>query len=297
MRIGRIGTATDTGRRRLKNEDSLVNLVPLFAIADGMGGARAGEVASRIAATALEETAAEMVDGPSLQRAVQLANSRVLDRALADPETIGMGTTMTAALVDEKRGRVIIGHVGDSRAYRVRQGALEQLTADHSLVGELLREGRLTPAEAEKHPHRAVITRVVGTEPEVEVDTSELVMAPGDLYLLCSDGLTDMVRDEEILTIVSGFDGDPAQVAHALVRAANSAGGDDNISVVAFEITDEEPVVREPDARPQGSAGAIQPGRPARRFGAAAGSRWPALFGLLGGLGIAALIVLWSLVR
>lgn len=290
-----MGTASDTGRRRLKNEDAFVSLLPLFAIADGMGGARAGEVASRIATSTLAEQAGLILDAPTLQQAVRIANTRVFHRATSDPETLGMGTTVTAALVDEHRGRITIGHVGDSRAYRLRGGVLEQLTPDHSLVGELVREGRLTPEQAESHPHKAVITRVVGTEADVEVDTLEAELQPGDLYLLCSDGLTDMVRDVDIESIVAGFDGDPQQVANALVSAANANGGEDNITVIAFEIVDEPAGDRvAPTATPAPSR---EDAVPRRRFGAAAGSRWPALLALAAGGGLTALVVVWSLVR
>ena len=170
-----------------------------------------------------------------------MANDRVYRRALEDPAAAGMGTTVTVAVVDGAAGTVTIGHVGDSRAYRIRSESLEQLTADHSLVAELVRTGRLTPQQAADHPHRSVITRAVGTEPSVDVDTFTLEALAGDLYLLCSDGLTDMVDDAGILTLAETAAREPEAVARALVDAANRAGGSDNITVVAFEVVEGEP--------------------------------------------------------
>src|SRR5687768_6755617 len=146
-----------------------------------------------------------------------------------------MGTTMTVALVDDPGESIVVGHVGDSRAYRVRDGELEQLTEDHSLVGELLRSGRLSAEEAEVHPQRSVITRAVGTEPDVDVDTFTIPALPGDLFLLCSDGLTDMISDREISSVLDG-ENDLDASARALVAAANDGGGEDNITVVLFQI-------------------------------------------------------------
>jgi protein phosphatase len=147
-----------------------------------------------------------------------------------------MGTTMTVALVEA--GRVVFGHVGDSRAYLIRDGSIEQLTDDHSLVAELVRSGRLTPEEAEAHPQRSVITRAVGTEPDVDVDTFAIEPADGDLFLICSDGLTDMVDDGAIIEAISEHRDDLDQAAKALVGAANRVGGEDNITVVFFEVGD-----------------------------------------------------------
>ena len=137
------------------------------------------------------------------------ANDRIYARALDDPDVAGMGTVVTALLVDEAAGTIAIGHVGDSRAYRLRDGELEQLTPDHSLVGELVRAGRLSSEEAEQHPHRSVITRAVGTEPSVDVHTETLAAAPADLYLICSDGLTDIVRDDQIAALIAAAGHDP----------------------------------------------------------------------------------------
>ena len=166
-----------------------------------MGGAQAGEVASRLAAAVLNEGTLGDLEGNGLGEArlaelIQEANRRVYQRSNEDAAASGMGTTMTVALVDGDAGTVAIGHVGDSRAYRVRGGELEQLTEDHSLVNELLKSGRLSPEEALSHPQRSVITRAIGTEPDVDVDTFTVDAQSGDLFLLCSDGLTDMITDE-----------------------------------------------------------------------------------------------------
>jgi protein phosphatase len=168
---------------------------------------------------------------------IQEANRRVYERAASDPSTSGMGTTMTVALV-EPNG-VTIAHVGDSRAYRVREGHLEQLTEDHSLVNELLKSGKLSREEADLHPQRSVITRAVGTDPDVDAETWVIDAHAGDVFLLCSDGLTDMVGDEDILDIVERHHEDLDRVTKALVSAANRNGGEDNITVVAFDIADE----------------------------------------------------------
>ena len=237
--LARFSGATDPGRRRRRNEDAFVCEPPLFAIADGMGGAQAGEVASGLAAAVLEEATG---DEPSSEKGeervaslIQEANRRVFQRSNEDAATSGMGTTMTVALVDHSDGTIAFGHVGDSRAYRVRSGELEQLTDDHSLVGELLRSGRLSPEEAETHPQRSVITRALGTEPDVDVDTFTVEAEAEDIYLLCSDGLTDMISPQEILAAVEA-NNDLDEAARALLSAANAGGGEDNITVVLFEI-------------------------------------------------------------
>jgi PPM family protein phosphatase len=239
LRLARYAGATDPGRRRRRNEDAYVCQPPLFAIADGMGGAQAGEVASGLAAAVLEEAKGDAGGQHGEDRVaalIQEANRRVYARSNEDAATSGMGTTMTVALVDAAEGTIAFGHVGDSRAYRVREGALEQLTDDHSLVGELVRSGRISPEEAESHPQRAVITRALGTEPDVDVDTFTVEAEPDDVYLLCSDGLTDMVSADEILALLERGDGDLEGAARGLVDAANAGGGDDNITVVLFQI-------------------------------------------------------------
>jgi serine/threonine protein phosphatase PrpC len=240
MRISAHAAATHAGRKRRLNEDSYVERPPLFAIADGMGGARAGEVASRLAAAALEDDG--VAEGAPEERVVELiqeANRRVFERAHEDASVSGMGTTMTVAIVDD--GGVTIGHVGDSRAYRLRHGDLEQLTDDHSLVAELVRSGRLTPEEADAHPQRSVITRAVGTDPDVDVDAFTVAAEPGDVYLLCSDGLTDMLNDGGIRTVFEEHPDDLQATAKGLVSAANRVGGDDNITVVCFAMDEDAP--------------------------------------------------------
>lgn len=234
--MGRSTVLSDTGRRRRHNEDSYVCKPPLFAVADGMGGAQAGEIASGLAAAVLAEADADAGGGEErIAALIQEANRRVFQRSSEDAATSGMGTTMTVALVDAAAGTIALGHVGDSRAYRVRGGELEQLTDDHSLVGELTRSGKLSPEEAEIHPQRSVITRALGTEPDVDVDTFTVEAEPDDVFLLCSDGLTDMISDEEILGLVGGSS-DLETAARGLVDAANAGGGEDNITVVLFQI-------------------------------------------------------------
>jgi serine/threonine protein phosphatase PrpC len=235
MRIVDSAGSTDAGRKRRRNEDSFVHDPPLFAVADGMGGAQAGEVASRLAAAAFREfhDADDLDPEERVGAIIQEANRRIYERARDDAQASGMGTTITAALVSGPG--VAVGHVGDSRAYRLHEGRLEQLTEDHSLVADLVRSGRLTPEEADTHPQRSVITRALGTDPEVDVDTFTAEAEPGDVFLLSSDGLTTMVGDEEIAQAVSRAD-TLEQAAKTLVRAANRAGGEDNITVVLFKL-------------------------------------------------------------
>ena len=241
MRLGDSAGRTDAGRVRRRNEDSFVLDPPLFAVADGMGGAQAGEVASRLAAAAFREyhAADRLEPAERVEAIIQEANRRIFERARTDSEASGMGTTVTAAILTN--GRVSIGHVGDSRAYRVRNGELEQLTEDHSLVADLMRSGRLTPEEADAHPQRSVITRALGTDAEVDVDMVTVDVEPGDLFLLCSDGLTTMVPEEDILRILQEADTLDA-AARTLVRAANSGGGEDNITVVLFQVQGDEAI-------------------------------------------------------
>ena len=235
----RFAGVTDTGRRRRRNEDAYVCEPPLFAIADGMGGAQAGEVASGLAAAVLEETRLDDAAGDGgearVEELIREANRRVFQRSNEDAATSGMGTTMTVALVNDAEGTIAFGHVGDSRAYRVRDGQLDQLTDDHSLVGELMRSGKLSPEEAESHPQRSVITRALGTEPDIDVDTFTVEVEQDDLFLLCSDGLTDMVSDREILALLQGSDTWRPRRG-ALIEAANAGGGEDNITVVLFRV-------------------------------------------------------------
>jgi protein phosphatase len=225
---------TDVGRQRSANEDSLVLRPPFFAVADGMGGARAGEVASAIAAEAFEgASAAGEAAEAQLARLLREANRRIYDLAVTDESHRGMGTTLTAAKVHD--GEVSLAHVGDSRAYRMRDGGLEQITRDHSLVAELERSGQITPEAAEHHPQRSIITRALGPEPDVEVDTYTLSARDGDLFLLCSDGLTSMISDDEVAAILR-TSATLDEAADALIKAANQSGGKDNITVVLFRI-------------------------------------------------------------
>jgi serine/threonine protein phosphatase PrpC len=236
VKVGRYVGVTNTGRRRRHNEDAYVVQPPLFAVADGMGGPRAGEVASRLAAAAVK---ADEAGGAGAERVVALiheANRRVFQRSSEDADVSGMGTTMIVALVEDDG--VTFGHVGDSRAYLSRGGALEQLTEDHSLVAELVRTGRLSPEEAVHHPQRSVITRALGTDPDVDVDTFTVAPQTGDIFLICSDGLTTMIDDETIGRVLRERQGDLDDTANELVRLANKAGGEDNITVVAFELTE-----------------------------------------------------------
>jgi PPM family protein phosphatase len=233
-RLGQTASMTDTGRKRRHNEDAFVVEPPLFAVADGMGGAQAGELASGLAAAALKDVQEPGGGEERVDELIQQANRRVYERQSQDASASGMGTTMTVALVEN--GRVVIGHVGDSRAYLLRGRSLEQLTEDHSLVAELVRSGKLSPEEAEDHPQRSVITRALGTDPDVDVDTFSVETEPGDLFLICSDGLTSMVDDETIRAELTRNRSDLKSAAKALVRAANNGGGEDNITVVFFEI-------------------------------------------------------------
>jgi PPM family protein phosphatase len=236
--VGAYAVASDTGRRRRRNEDNYVVAPPLFAVADGMGGAQAGEVASQLAASALEAGDSDALEGTKrLDALIQEANRRIYDRASTDPTASGMGTTMTVALVEGMT--VAIGHVGDSRAYLVRNDHMEQLTEDHSLVNELLKTGKLSEEEAQIHPQRSVITRAVGTDPDVDVDGFTIEAEDGDVFLICSDGLSDMVEDEEILELVRANRDYLDKAVKALVAAANRGGGEDNITAVAFQISSE----------------------------------------------------------
>jgi PPM family protein phosphatase len=227
---------TDTGRQRHANEDSYYAQAPVFAVADGMGGAQAGEVASRIAAGAFERGVDDEAPAEGqLKEIAQGANREIHDLAQKDSSRAGMGTTLTAALVHDDE--VALGHVGDSRAYVLRDGELKRLTKDHSLVEELRRQGRLTEEQAEEHPQRSIITRALGPEPEVNVDTMTYPAKDGDVFLLCSDGLTTMVTDEEIRKIMLEARSLRSAV-HKLVDTANGMGGRDNITAVAFRVAE-----------------------------------------------------------
>ncbi|HOT23030.1 MAG TPA: Stp1/IreP family PP2C-type Ser/Thr phosphatase [Thermoleophilia bacterium] len=227
--VARHAALTDIGLHRRSNEDRFIVAPPLFAVCDGMGGAEAGEVAAGLA---VETLAARFAAGEGIVAAARAANAAVYARASERREESGMGTTLTALVVDEDQGH--FAHVGDSRAYRLRDGVLEQLSADHSLVGEMVREGRLTPEEAAAHPHRSVLSRALGTEAEVEIDRFSVDLRSGDVLLLCSDGLTSEVSDDEIREMLGAAT--PAEAARALVDAARAAGGHDNVTVVVIRI-------------------------------------------------------------
>jgi serine/threonine protein phosphatase PrpC len=233
LRVVEEAARTDTGRQRHANEDSYLARSPVFVVADGMGGAQAGEVASRIAAESFEEGLGDGAPEQELSRAALTANRRIFDLAREDSSRSGMGTTLTGALVSEDE--VSIVHVGDSRAYLYRDGTLRQLTRDHSLVEELRRQGQLTSEEAEEHPQRSIITRALGPEPDVELDVHTHQARPGDVFLLCSDGLTGMVREDRVREILSSSS-DLRAAADRLVREANEMGGRDNITVVCFRL-------------------------------------------------------------
>jgi PPM family protein phosphatase len=248
---------TDTGRQRRDNEDNAFARAPVFVVADGMGGAQAGEVASRIAVEVFQQALPESGSPEErLASGVRAANRRIYDLSRAEHERAGMGTTLTAAYLDD--AHLAIAHVGDSRAYLFRDGSLTRLTQDHSLVEELVRRGKLTEEQAAEHPQRSIITRALGPEPEVEVDTWTYPVRAGDVFLLCSDGLTSMIGEEQVSAIL-GSASTLEEAAQRLIAEANQAGGRDNITVVLFRLEEvggeeghEEPTVvgLEP---PQGS--------------------------------------------
>jgi PPM family protein phosphatase len=232
------GARTDTGRVRRANQDTALVGERLFAVADGMGGHAAGEVASQVAVETLktigEPTADGLVDG------VRLANRAVYDRSVENPEYRGMGTTLTALALVEEDGedRIDVVNVGDSRAYLYRDGELTQLTQDHSLVEDMVRGGQISPEEAREHPQRNILTRVLGIEPDVEVDTVPVVPYTGDRFLLCSDGLVNEVEDNRIASVLRRLS-DPDEAATELVRMANEGGGRDNITCVVVDVLDD----------------------------------------------------------
>ena len=237
LRIIEEASLTDVGRQRHGNEDNFLHAPPFFAVADGMGGAQAGEVASQMAVDTFSEQRDESASPEEQLTAIaKAANRKIYEMAQQDSTRAGMGTTLIAVKVGN--GEVHVGHVGDSRLYRFRDDALERLTNDHSLVEELVRQGKLTPQEAETHPQRSVITRALGPEPDVEVETMTFTGKDGDVYLLCSDGLSGMVPDdllEQILRRRSSLE----SAAQQLIDAANENGGRDNITAVMFRLGEE----------------------------------------------------------
>jgi protein phosphatase len=227
----RIGASTHVGRVREGNEDSYMADEPLFAVADGMGGHQGGEVASKLALDTLRKA----TDGVALAQAVQDANRAVFERAGKDPALAGMGTTLTAFLVVGDTLR--LAHVGDSRAYLLREGELQRITTDHTVVEGLVEKGELTPQEASIHPQRSILTRAIGVDGEVQVDQASIQPRPGDRLLLCSDGLTGMIEEADIQRILEEHE-DPQAAADALVEAANEAGGQDNITAIVIDVAE-----------------------------------------------------------
>jgi len=232
MRL-RAGVASDVGLVRQTNEDSYLVRRGLYAVCDGMGGARAGEVASQMACLGLLALDPASAGRKELRTAIVNTNQAIISRSLAEEQLLGMGTTLTAVLV--KEGSLILAHVGDSRAYLFHDGSLIQLSDDHSWVGEMVRRGELTPAQAAVHPHRSVITRALGTDGELEPDLSEVDIGEGDRVLVCSDGLSGFVSDAEIAELLAR-DEPPSAVVESLVRAALAAGGEDNVTVVVIDV-------------------------------------------------------------
>jgi PPM family protein phosphatase len=235
LRIAEHWHGSDLGRQRQGNEDNLFVRAPLFVVADGMGGAQAGEVASEMAVKSFEPGLGDGAPAESLVRVIEDANRRIHDRSRSDEQRAGMGTTVTAAYVGESE--VVVAHVGDSRAYLWRGGDLIRLTKDHSLVGELVARGKLTEEQAEAHPQRSVITRALGPEPNVLVDVDVFPARAGDVFLLCSDGLTSMINESKLKPILDGAES-LEQGGRALIAAANEAGGRDNITVILFRLED-----------------------------------------------------------
>jgi protein phosphatase len=301
LRVVEEAHRTDTGRQRHANEDALYAEAPVFAVADGMGGAQAGEVAAKIAADAFG-SADDRGEAPEgyLRRVVIAANERIHELAARDASRSGMGTTLTAALIGDDE--VSFAHVGDSRAYVFRDGDLKRLTSDHSLVEELRRQGRLTEAQAEEHPQRSIITRALGPEPDVEVDTMTYPARPGDVFLLCSDGLTTMVPEARIARIL-GRSRDLDSALARLIREANEGGGRDNITAIAFRLdaeavaAEEQPTMigpapteaeaaAEPVEVPAKRPAAAPPAAPRRRRRRLAGAALVLL--IVAGLGVAA---------
>ena len=272
LRVAEHFERTDTGRQRRGNEDAFYARAPLFAVADGMGGAQAGEVASHLAVEVLEQ-GLPVGDGSveeRLRARVREANARIMQSAQADDARAGMGTTLTVAYVGEDD--LTVAHVGDSRLYRLRDGTFERLTDDHSLVEELVRQGKLTPEEADEHPQRSIITRALGAEEGVEADSTTWAGRDGDVYLICSDGLTSMIPEAHVAQIVAEAPS-LSSAGRMLIDAANDAGGRDNITVVLFrleeivagaappqETAEHRAVAREPEAASPAAGPATEAG-------------------------------------
>ena len=258
------GAATDVGRVRQINEDRYLADEQLFAVADGVGGHQAGEVASQTSVETLQRTFTEgehTTEG--LVHAAEAANEAVWRLAQGSREKRGMGTTLTALALVRQDGdeQLALTNVGDSRAYLLQQGELIQLTEDHSLVEELVRDGKLTPAEAQTHPQKSIITRALGMEPEIEVDSWEIIPFEGDRILLCSDGLTNELSDDRIASTLRQL-ADPQEAAHELVRQARTAGGSDNITVVVVDVVDDDGRSQQASTALAGSTGSSRPTPP-----------------------------------
>lgn len=264
-----VGFATDIGRVRERNEDSVLVEPPLYVVADGMGGHRGGDVASQIAVETMERL--ETDDRGSLADHVRDANRAVWERSVEDQRLTGMGTTVTAIRIDGES--IALAHVGDSRAYLLREGLLRQLTTDHTLVARMVQSGEITEEEAEVHPHRNVMTRALGTDERVEVDEESLLLQDDDVLLLCSDGLYGMVTEDQIQAILEHSDA-PQQAADRLVKAANRAGGVDNISVVVLRTSGDGAGSTGDDGG--GIARARRPARPSPKTAA----RWAVRIGV-----------------
>jgi protein phosphatase len=244
----RWGTATDVGKVRSANQDQLLTMAPVFVVADGMGGHNGGEVAAAIAVDEMAK-ADGVASVDDLIEAVQTANREIVDRSRLEPELRGMGTTLVALVgmtVDES-ARLGVANVGDSRLYRVADDALAQITEDHTLVEALVRDGRLTPDEALTHPQRNIVTRALGIDEKVLVDTWELALVVGDRYVLCSDGLFNELSSAEMLDVLREVE-EPAEAAVALVNAACDAGGRDNVTVVVVDVVDADGAAEEAPA-------------------------------------------------
>jgi PPM family protein phosphatase len=235
----RVGARSDIGRARVRNEDSYLVKEPLFAVADGMGGHKGGDVASSLALQTIDAaaTAPEQEDLERLVEQIKEANHRVLERGETDKDLRGMGTTVTALLTADGKAHVV--HVGDSRAYRLRDGTFQQLTEDHTLVQRMVREGKLTEEEAAHHPQRSVLTRALGVDMDIPIDQLTLDVQEGDRVLLCTDGLTSMVGRERIQEILEG-EAEPQAACERLIDAANRAGGDDNITVIVVDFVPDQ---------------------------------------------------------
>lgn len=230
-----VGVSSDIGRARERNEDSYLVREPLFAVADGMGGHRGGDVASTLVVKSLEGVELT-ADGPLAQLVdgIKRANRVVFDRSEAERNLRGMGTTLSAVLTEGDRAHV--AHVGDSRVYLFRDGTLQQLTEDHTLVQRMVKDGRLTREQAERHPQRNILTRVLGVDEDLPVDELTLDLHEGDRLVLCTDGLFGMLHEDEIQQVLER-EADAQAAADRLVEAANSAGGDDNITVIVLDLT------------------------------------------------------------